>query len=184
MPLEHAAALRALGYDPGCKDKDWRLEAGILAKAYMDKRAQLQPAQQGLQQIASVLRSLGMSAQLGQEHAAGPSNVIKLERMTAPAALTSLTCLAKRPQPQSTSVAAKKPTTEQLPASSLIQLQRIVGIAVSSAAQQQPVPTVEVWRIIYQGKQYFTEVDAVLLLGNALDKKLFSRVRACGMAST
>ncbi len=66
----------------------------------------------------------------------------------------------------------------------MIQLQRIVGIAVSSAAQQQPVPTVEVWRIIYQGKQYFTEVDAVLLLGNALDNKLFNRVRACGMAGT
>jgi hypothetical protein len=48
----------------------------------------------------------------------------------------------------------------------------------------QPVPTVQVWRIIYQGKQYFTEVDAVLLLGNGLDGKIFGRVSTCGIPAT
>jgi hypothetical protein len=126
-----------------------RQEAGVRARV--------------LEQI-SVLCSIDVHKQPAQ-HAEVPSNVIKLESRPTTAALTSL---VKRAMPLQTVAAAKKAKTEELPPERLIQVQRIAG--------QQAAPTVQVWRIMYKGQQYFVEVDAVLLLGNGFNRKLFSRV--------
>jgi hypothetical protein len=133
-----------------------RQEAGVRARV--------------LEQI-SVLCSIDVHKQPAQ-HAEVPSNVIKLESRPTTAALTSL---VKRAMPLQTVAAAKKAKTEELPPERLIQVQRIAGSAVRLAGQQA-APTVQVWRIMYKGQQYFVEVDAVLLLGNGFNRKLFSRV--------
>jgi hypothetical protein len=48
--------------------------------------------------------------------------------------------------------------------------------------QEEEETTVQVWRISYQGQQYYLDVDGVLLLGNNFNAKLFGRVGGVGFS--
>lgn len=174
---EHAAALRRAGLDPSSSKVDWLEVAGQLAAAYEQQKERLMHAEQqatalsaALQQISTVVSGVGVRMQPYQgQAAAGPSEP-KAKPPSAPAV-----SLLKRTRPQHTVAVAKKVKTEALPSESLIQVERIAG-ALPPQAVLEAGSTVQVWRIVYQGKQYFVEVDAVLLCGNALSEKLMIKV--------
>lgn len=95
------------------------------------------------------------------------------------------------------STKARRSKKAKLPAEQLISLQRISGPAVRMPQEpQEPVQqqtalgleqgqqedkeemnAVQVWRLSYQGQQYYLDVDGVMLLGNNFNARLFSRVR-------
>jgi hypothetical protein len=201
-----AAALWQCGWDPA-SDIDWRKTAAMQAQAYIIAKEQLKAARQQLADKQAVLQQIGtlLGTAGAQPHAGPPPTdaapvlvLVKPEKGHAGAGTSQLGKRAadglggtKAPD------AARRSKKAKLPAEQLISLQRISGPAVRMPQEpQEPVQqqialgleqgqqedkeemnAVQVWRLSYQGQQYYLDVDGVMLLGNNFNARLFGRVR-------
>jgi hypothetical protein len=191
-----AAALRQCSYDPA-SGVDWRKAAAILAQAYIVAKEQAAVKQAVLQQISALLGTAGVQPRAGPPPTAVSPVLVKPEKGLAGSSQLGKRAAGGTQAPGAT----RRSKKAKLPAEQLISLQRISGPAVrrpqepvqeqttlglqqeqQQSQQEEEETTVQVWRISYQGQQYYLDVDGVLLLGNNFNAKLFGRVGGVGFS--